>query len=101
VIDRGMRPRLAPRARLRLDRRTGGHLLLYPEKGLELSPTAADVLLLCTGEHSVGMIVRTLADKYAAPTAEVERDVIELLEQMLDRAIVTLTVAGGPGEADR
>jgi coenzyme PQQ biosynthesis protein PqqD len=84
------RPRLAPKARLRFDRRTNGYLLLYPEKGLALEATAADILLLCTGEQTVAAIAAALAAKYAAPAAEVERDVIEFLDQMVDRALVQL-----------
>ena len=37
------RPRLAGKARLRFDRRSARHLLLYPERGLVLSPTAAEI----------------------------------------------------------
>src|SRR5206468_9344772 len=40
------RPRLAAKARLRFDRKTERTMILFPEKGLELSPTAADVVHL-------------------------------------------------------
>ncbi len=84
-----MRPRLADKARLRLDRKSGRYMLLYPERGLELSGTAADILQLCTGEHTVEVIVERLAAKYEGQS----RDVIELevgafLGSMLDRALV-------------
>jgi len=51
------RPQLAPKARLRFDRLSGGYLLLYPERGLALNPTAASTLQLCTGEFTVEGIV--------------------------------------------
>jgi pyrroloquinoline quinone biosynthesis protein D len=90
MIARDVRPCLAPKARLRFDRKTNGYLLLYPEKGLALEATAADILLLCTGEHTVATIVDKLAAKYAAPAAQVEPDVIEFLGEMVDRALVRL-----------
>lgn len=90
MIARHDVPRLAARARLRHDRVTGGWLLLYPEQGLELDETAADVLRLCTGERSVGAIVEDLAARYAAAPGEVERDVLELLDTLVARALVRL-----------
>ncbi len=51
VISSASRPQLAAKARLRRDRRTDRLMILYPEKGMELSPTAAEIVRLCTGEH--------------------------------------------------
>lgn len=89
MISAGMRPKLADKARLRHDRKTGRTMLLYPERGLELSGTAADILRLCTGEHTVTSIVERLAAKYAGQPREViEREVSTFLGSMLDRALV-------------
>jgi len=83
------RPRLAAKARLRQDRRTGGYLLLYPEKGLALNGTATEVVLLCTGEHTVGAIVETLAGKYASqPRATIEAEVLAFLGSLADRGLL-------------
>lgn len=83
------RPRLAPKARLRFDRKAARYILLYPEKGLVLNPTAADILRLCTGEHTVGGIVERLVEKYATrPRDGVEREVMEFLQAMADRGLV-------------
>jgi coenzyme PQQ biosynthesis protein PqqD len=84
-----MRPKLADKARLRHDRKTGRTMLLYPERGLELSATATDILQLCTGEHTVDAIVERLAAKYETQPREViEREVGAFLDSMLDRALV-------------
>ncbi|MGH7354791.1 MAG: pyrroloquinoline quinone biosynthesis peptide chaperone PqqD [Candidatus Rokuibacteriota bacterium] len=89
MISAAMRPKLAARARLRLDRKTGRTMLLYPERGLELSGTAADILQLCTGEHTVEAIVERLAAKYdGQPRDVIEREVSVFLSSMLDRALV-------------
>ena len=88
-ISPRMRPKLADKARLRHDRKTGGTMLLYPERGLELSATGADILRLCTGEHTVEAIVERLSAKYEGPPREViEREVGAFLGSMLDRALV-------------
>ena len=81
-------PRLARKARLRFDRQTNRYLLLYPEKGLVLNDTAADVLQLCTGEHSVGAMVTLLAAKYGKDAGAVEAEVMTFLGAMVERALV-------------
>ena len=89
AITAESRPIVAGKARLRWDARTSRHLLLYPERGLILNPTAADVIQLCTGEHTVGVIVDRLAAKYAPqPRETVEREVLSFLANMADRGLI-------------
>ncbi|HJQ83925.1 MAG TPA: pyrroloquinoline quinone biosynthesis peptide chaperone PqqD [Candidatus Binatia bacterium] len=86
------RPRLAEKARLRADRRTGGWLLLYPERGLALNASAVDVVRLLTGEHTVSAIVDRLAGAQgAAPRDVVERDVVLFLDGLAARGLLTAT----------
>lgn len=83
------RPKLAPKVRLRWDRKDSRFMLLYPERGLVLNATAADVVQLCTGEHTVAAIVDRLAEKYAPqPRAVVEREVLAFLRAMAERALI-------------
>jgi coenzyme PQQ biosynthesis protein PqqD len=89
AITADSRPRLAAKARLRWDRQTSRYLLLYPERGLLLNPTAADVVQLCTGEHTVGAIVDCLAVKYAPqPRETVKREILAFLGQMAERGLI-------------
>ena len=89
AITADSRPTLAPKARLRWDRRGERYMLLYPERGLVLTPTAADVVKLCTGEHTVSAIVDQLAVKYAGDSREsVERDVLTFLDRMASRGLI-------------
>lgn len=89
MISPGSRPRLSSKARLRFDRKSGRYMLLYPEKGLVLNPTAADIMQLCTGEHTVGGIVESLMQKYTTQPREViEREVQEFLTAMAHRGLV-------------
>ena len=89
VLAAAARPRLAPKVRLRWDRKDERYMLLYPERGLVLNATAADVVKLCTGEHTVAAIVERLAEKYAPhPAAAVEREVLTFLRAMADRGLI-------------
>jgi coenzyme PQQ biosynthesis protein PqqD len=84
-----MRPRLAPKARLRFDRKSQRYMLLYPERGLVLNATASDVLQLCTGEHTIEAIVDHLVAKYGTqPRESVERQVQAFLATMAERGLV-------------
>ena len=82
------RPKLAAKARLRFDRKSDRYMLLYPEKGLALNPTAAEIVKLCTGEHSVAAIVERLAAQYGQDAAAIERQVLELLASLAERGLV-------------
>ena len=83
------RPRLAPKVRLRWDRKDERYMLLYPERGLVLNATAADVVKLCTGEHTVAAIVARLAERYAPKPADaIAREVLTFLHAMVDRGVI-------------
>jgi len=82
------RPRLADHVRLRPDRGTGRIWLLSPERGLLLSPTAAAVVELCTGEHEAAAIVDRLAATWGGEPGEIERDVLALLADLEDRGLL-------------
>lgn len=89
MISVDSRPRLATKARLRFDRKSNRYLLLYPERGLALNPTAAEILKRCTGEHTVTAIVTQLMETYEnRPHGAVEREVLAFLGAMVDRGLV-------------
>jgi pyrroloquinoline quinone biosynthesis protein D len=89
MIDVASVVRLAPKARLRFDRLRKQHMLLYPERGLVLSPTAADVVALLDEGRPVAAIVDKMLAKYdTADRAAIERDVLELLRELADRGLV-------------
>lgn len=91
AISRESRPRLAGKARLRYDRKAERYMLLYPERGLALNATAADIVRLCTGEHSVGEMSERLAAKYGQEAPAIERQVVELLGALAERSLVEMT----------
>lgn len=90
MISAGTRPRLAAKARLRWDRKAERWMLLYPERGLVLNPTAADVVRLCTGELTVETIVEKLAEKYTTqPREDLEREIVTFLARLAERGLVS------------
>jgi len=90
VISAGTRPRLAAKARLRWDRKAERWMLLYPERGLVLNPTAADVVQLCTGEHTVDTIAEKLSEKYTTqPREALEQEIVTFLGRLAERGLVS------------
>ena len=88
-MTRDSRPSLAPRARLRLDRRSGRRLLLYPERGLLLTETAAEIVGLLDGRHTIAAIVDALVAAHGAGArAAIERDVFAFLDALAARALL-------------
>jgi coenzyme PQQ biosynthesis protein PqqD len=94
MIDETSVVRLAPKVRLKFDRHAQGYMLLYPERGLALSKTAADVLTLCAEARAVGEIVEQIVAKYGEPDrGAIVRDVLTLLRDMADRGLVREVVS--------
>ena len=81
-------PRLAPKVRLRFDRHSGQHLLLYPERGMQLDARAAEILQLCDGSRSIAGVAAELAQRHHHPVAAIEVDVLAFLQQLQDRCLI-------------
>lgn len=89
MIDPGMRPALAAKARLKKDAHSGRYLLLYPERGMELNATGVEIVRLCDGTATVSEIVGTLVRRYAStPPQVVESEVLTFLGALQDRALL-------------
>jgi coenzyme PQQ biosynthesis protein PqqD len=91
MIGAAARVRLAPKARLQRDRLTGKQFLLYPERGLELSDSAARIVALCGEERTVTGIVDELAGLSGEPRERIEIEVISFLEALDDRGLLVVT----------
>jgi len=89
MIGMGSTVHLAAKARVRFDRHSEKHMILYPERGIVLSETAADVVNLCVEARSVASIVETLVEKYGEPNREaIAKDALELLQKLADKGVV-------------
>ena len=83
------RPRFRSKVRLRLDRHTGQYILLYPERGLELNQTAAEIARLCTGEWTINAIEQHLARTYVDVSPhEIKREVLQFLNALAGRGLM-------------
>ncbi len=81
-------PKLASRARLRWDEREKAHMIVYPERGLVLNATAAEIVKLCDGTRTEADIVETLSAGDSVARDTIERDVHALLERLRDKRVV-------------
>ena len=84
------RPRLARKVRLKYDAIEKQFLLLYPERGMKLSDSAAEILQRCDGERTLEMIAAELAHASGAPLGTVRKDVTAFLDEMKKRGLVEL-----------
>ena len=83
-----LRPKLAPKTKLRLDPKTGKYILLYPEKGLLLNPTGAAILKRCTGDESLASIIAALALEFQSDAEVLKAEVLSFVQGLLDRGLV-------------
>jgi len=81
-------PRVASKAKLRLDPKTGKKVLLSPEKGLVLNGSAEKILGLCDGQRSFQQIVTELAQAHGHAQEQVERDTAAFLDQLAERGLI-------------
>jgi coenzyme PQQ biosynthesis protein PqqD len=90
-VDPSFVPKLARKARLRFDRHSGGHMIIYPERGLALNESAAEIAKRCDGTRSVRQITDEIAAAVTpAPSdkAAIERDVVLFLEQLAQKGLL-------------
>ncbi|HKU40412.1 MAG TPA: pyrroloquinoline quinone biosynthesis peptide chaperone PqqD [Polyangiales bacterium] len=90
MIASSARPKLASKVRMRFDRHSQQHMLVYPDKGMLLNPSAAQILQYCTGQHSVAEIVQLLVAATGGEAGQVEADVQSFLGALLERALIRL-----------
>jgi coenzyme PQQ biosynthesis protein PqqD len=91
MIPPGARVRLAPKARLQNDRLSGKAFLLYPERGLELSESAARIVAACVVEKPVAAIVDELTAASGEPRERIESEVLSFLDALDDRGLLVVT----------
>jgi pyrroloquinoline quinone biosynthesis protein D len=91
MLTRSDTPRLASKVRLRFDRHSGQHLLLYPERGMQLDARAAEILQLCDGTRTIAGVAAELAQHHHHEVESVESDVLAFLQQLQDRCLIEST----------
>lgn len=90
-IDGAFVPRLAKKARLRLDRHANKYMIIYPERGLELNDAAAAIAQKCDGTRSVAAITDELFAEHEGATRDaIEHDVIAFVIELRDKGLLQL-----------
>lgn len=83
------RPKLARKVRLRFDRHSDAHWLVYPERGMKLSASAASIAALCTGTMTLEQIVDALhAAAAGASREQIAEDVQQFLQALRVRGLL-------------
>jgi len=91
AIDSAFVPKLAKKARLKLDRHANKYMIIYPERGLELNDEAAAIAKKCDGTRSVAIITDELAQEHeGAPREAIEKDVVAFVSQLRDKGLLEL-----------
>jgi coenzyme PQQ biosynthesis protein PqqD len=78
-------PKLAKKARLRFDRHSGGHMIVYPERGLALNESAAAIAKRCDGTRTIAEIASELGRETGQ---DVTADVIAFVEQLAKKGLL-------------
>jgi pyrroloquinoline quinone biosynthesis protein D len=87
-IDASAVPRLKSGIRLQFNQPRGKWVVQAPERVLMPDDIALAVLKRCDGETRVESIAEALAEKYNAPRAAVECDIVEMLQDLADKGII-------------
>jgi pyrroloquinoline quinone biosynthesis protein D len=88
-VNEASRPMLPRHAKLKFDATRKVWVILAPERVLAPDETAVEVLKLCDGARSVGVMVDQLAAKYAAPREAIAADVVAMLQDLADKGFLT------------
>ena len=84
-------PRLAPHMKLRFDKARDTWTIQAPERAFMLDAIAHAIVSRCDGTATVGAIVDDLCRAYAeAPRDLIEADVVKLVQDFADKAVLTL-----------
>lgn len=81
-------PRLPRHVKLRFDATRGQWLVLAPERVFVPDEIAVEVLRLCDGTATVGVIADRLSARFQAPRETVGRDVVEMLQDLADKGVL-------------
>lgn len=89
IVDAQSVPRLAPHIRLRFDKIRDCWTIQAPERSFVLDVPAHAIVSRCDGHASIDAIVSDLCEAFVgAPREIVERDVLALLQDFVDKGVM-------------
>lgn len=89
IITGASRPALPRHVRLRHDQQRGRWVMLAPERVLLPDEIAVEILQRCDGAATVDDIAEALAQEYSAPVDEIRTDVIDALQNLMDKGFLS------------
>ena len=81
-------PALKRGARRHFDAVRNQHILQGPERIIVLDDIACAILDLCDGSRTVQAMAAMLAARYQGDAAEIEADVVVLLQELADKGLL-------------
>jgi pyrroloquinoline quinone biosynthesis protein D len=88
LIGADLKPVLPRHIKLRHDTVRDRWTILAPERVFSPDPVALAVLQLCDGRRTVDEIAQELTSNYGAPKAQILSDIIEMLQDLVDKGVV-------------
>jgi pyrroloquinoline quinone biosynthesis protein D len=85
-----VKPSLPKHIKMRHDAGRGRWILLAPERVFEPDDTAVEILKLCDGARTVNDIAAQLAKDYNAPVAEIQGDIVQMVQDLADKGVLRL-----------
>lgn len=89
MIDLTTKPKLPHHIRLRHDPGRGRWHVLAPERVFEPDEIAVEILKRCDGDQTVAAIAEEMANDYNAPLEEITSDIVDMLQDLADKGVVT------------
>lgn len=89
VVTGESRLALPRHIKLRHDKGRGRWVILAPERVFNPDEISVAILKLCDGLRTVDDISAVLAGEYRAPINTVRQDIIEMLQDLADKGVVT------------
>ena len=89
MVTGDSRPALPRHVRLRHDEQRGRWVILAPERVLLPDEISVEILHLCDGKATVDDIASALAQDYSAPEDEIRADVIDVLQNLIDKGFLS------------
>jgi pyrroloquinoline quinone biosynthesis protein D len=90
IADSASKPKMPRHVRLQFNPLRDRMVVLAPERIFWPDGVGVDVLQLCDGGRSVSEIAAKLAEGYNAPAEIIERDVLEFVQEWLDKRLLIL-----------
>lgn len=88
IVTEATRPLLPRHVRLHFDPVREKNVVLSPEKVLWPDEISVEILKLCDGSRSVGVIADVLAVEYNAPRDVILADVMEFVQEWSDNLLL-------------